>query len=212
MGDVDARRLADRFAAICGIDYGVVSLAAEINPPDYGAAVLWDDPLMGLGWRERLAEDDQHWVKAADKYRNLLEKLSPHAETTEPMDLAHLVSVVRLLLAKVELRMQLEAAYAAGDRPALSAVADRIPQVIEAVDEAMASFRRQWYRRNKPHGFDTMQIRLGGLRQRFLELRQRIDEFVAGEIDSIAELDEPPAGKGGALIKNWQTIAAAGLV
>jgi len=211
-GDVDARRLADRFAAICHVDYDVVALAAEINPPDYGAPVLWDDPLLGLCWNERLAEDKQFWAKALEKYNGLLERLSPHAETTEPMDVAHLVSVVRCLLAKVELRMQLDAAYASRDRAALTAVGGRIPQVIEAVDEVLASFRRQWYRRNKPHGFETIQIRLGGLRQRYLELRQRIEEFVAGEIDGIAELDEPAAGKGAAEIKNWRTIAAAGLV
>ena len=56
-------------------------------------------------------------------------------------------------------------------------------------EDLEAAFRRQWLRRNKPFGLEVMQIRLGGLRQRYLEAARALQEITAGGRDSIPELD-----------------------
>ena len=42
---------------------------------------------------------------------------------------------------------------------------------------------------NKPHGFDVSDVRLGGVMTRLNHCADRLDEYVAGRIDSIEELE-----------------------
>jgi hypothetical protein len=72
----------------------------------------------------------------------------------------------------------------------LRAVRRRVPAMMAAVDGLLASFRRQWYRRNKTFGLEIVQIRLAGLRERYREIGQRLDELIDGRAAGIAELDE----------------------
>ena len=47
-----------------------------------------------------------------------------------------------------------------------------------------------WYKENKPHGFDTQDLRLGGLSRRLRSCRERLESYVSGEENTIPELDE----------------------
>jgi hypothetical protein len=47
-------------------------------------------------------------------------------------------------------------------------------------------------RRNKPQGYEVLQIRLAQQTQRHRELVRRIEELLAGEVNSIPELDDRP--------------------
>ena len=51
--------------------------------------------------------------------------------------------------------------------------------------------RDQWYAENKGQGFEVQDVRLGGLRQRLDTCRDRLEHYLAGDIDTIEELDEP---------------------
>ena len=65
----------------------------------------------------------------------------------------------------------------------------RIPILIDAIDCLLEAFRRQWLRSFKSFGLELMQIRLGGLKERYRELARVMLDYVRGESDSIPELE-----------------------
>ena len=53
------------------------------------------------------------------------------------------------------------------------------------------AFKEQWYRENKPNGFEVQDIRIGGLRLRIQHCKERLEAFAEGRIESLSELEEP---------------------
>lgn len=47
----------------------------------------------------------------------------------------------------------------------------------------------RWLWENKPAGMDVLDLRLGGMRQRFLTAGERLADYLAGRIETIEELD-----------------------
>ena len=193
--------LRARYRAVCGIGYDETSLGAQVEFPLEGtrdawsadsmaAATLWDDPLIGMHWLSVRARRPGHWQQALEHYRGLAAALDAHRSTTAPVDLGHAAALADLLAAKLEFRMRLEEAYSARDRSLLQSVASEAPRLVELTEALEATFRRQWLRRNKPFGFEVIQVRLGGLRQRFAEAGRLLRELLDGERDSIPELEE----------------------
>jgi hypothetical protein len=82
-----------------------------------------------------------------------------------------------------------------------------VPAVEEALRALGDSFRRLWLERNKPFGLEVLQIRLGGQLARYAELGRRLEEFLAGQVDAIPELDahlpQAPAGELGRHSYRW---------
>jgi hypothetical protein len=193
--------LEARHKAVCGIGYEESLLGSQIEFPPLevqnrwgadcmAAATLWDDPLLGMHWRSLDARHPGHWPKAAEHYRALSAQLARHRGERQAVDLAHAAALAELLSAKIGFRMKLEQAYSKRDRGELEAVLDSVPGLVGLTEQLEESFRRQWLRRNKPFGLEALQVRLGGLRQRFLEAGRALRELLAGEQESIAELDE----------------------
>jgi hypothetical protein len=158
-----------------------------------------------------------YWQKAAEHYQALAQKLAAHRERTDPVDLGHAAAVAELLAARIAFRLELDEAYAARDAKRLAALAEQTNDLVARVEQAERTFRRQWLRRNKPYGLETIQIRLGGLRQRFLELGRALRELAAGERESIAELEEglalsPAAAKNLHPGTSYPRLAAPGIL
>jgi hypothetical protein len=197
----EQRFLEARYEAVCGIGYEESLLGSRLEfPPSearnrwgadcMAAATLWDDPLLGMHWRSLNARHPGHWQQALAHYRDLSAALARYRDVEEPIDLAHAAALAELLSAKIEFRMKLEQAYGERNRAQLEAVLDSVPRLVVLTEKLEESFRRQWLRRNKPFGLETLQIRLGGLRQRFLEAGRALRELLAEERSSIPELDE----------------------
>lgn len=101
-------------------------------------------------------------------------------------------SLCRVLQDKANLGMVIRAAYGAGDREKLREIAEEaIPQLLEKLDRFYQDFRKQWMSENKAFGFEVQSLRIGGLRQRILEVQQRLEEYLSGEITEIDELEKP---------------------
>ncbi len=186
----DVRQLERRLAAVTGMDYRTLIRAADVNTLCQAARLMWDDPLLGVYWKQEMAIAPTFWPKTAEKYRKLLKDLAPVRNRKKPVDLAYVYAVADCLYEKIRLRLDLEEAYAARHRPSLEKVAARIPDVVARFDRLLLAFRRQWLRRNKPNGMESVQMRLGGQIERYLELMQRTKDLAAGIIDSIPEFEE----------------------
>ena len=208
----DTARIAARFDAVCGADYAAVTTAGDMIEPLNPMYLLWDDPLLRIAWKNHNLEHPDDWPRIAAQYGRLIRKLRAHQHETEPVDLAHAVTLLRFLQRKVRLNQTVDAAYASREAAAFAAAGKQIKGAIRALDQLHASFRRQWYRRNTPFGFETIQIRLGGQRQRLLELAARLDELATGRCTSIPELDDMPGMTVGRVDCNWRTLAGAGIL
>lgn len=101
-------------------------------------------------------------------------------------------SLCRVLQDKANLGMVIRTAYDAGDREKLREIAEEaIPQLLEKLDRFYQDFRKQWMSENKAFGFEVQSLRIGGLRQRILEVQQRLEEYLLGELAEIDELEKP---------------------
>jgi len=184
--------MRERFEAVCGIGYDDVLIGCELEkfsaPP-----ILWDDPIYGLHWLTRRARDPECWAQALAHYRRLARRLSRLRGQTEPVDMAHAGLLARYLATKIEFRMKLEEAYYSRDRAKMEAMARGTSRMMRLTEKVIDSFRRQWLRRNRRPGLEVLEIRLGGVRQRYAELATALRELVSGERDSIWELEEARA-------------------
>jgi hypothetical protein len=200
------RRLPRRFHVICGADYHQ-SLRFAIPSFEDASALLWDDPLLGIFYKARCARQRDYPAKMLRIYRRVLKRLGPPAPAAGPIDLAHGAAVLACLAAKLALAIDLRHAYATRRRADLAKVARQVPAVVGSIDDLLASFRRQWLARNKPQGLEVIQVRLGALKQRYLELAQRLAELSRGTISAIPELEETAGESYRGW--NWRQLASA---
>jgi hypothetical protein len=105
-------------------------------------------------------------------------------------DLNYAWCLADVLVKKIELRTALLKGYSEKDTALLAQLARHdIPELVKAIEGFADAFRTQWKRSFKPYGLELMQIRLGGLSERCRELARLLEEFLAGSVDSIPELE-----------------------
>ena len=101
---------------------------------------------------------------------------------------------------KYELGVRTRQAYQSGNKEDLRALLEneysKLPRLIDVFGKA---FEKQWFRDNKPHGFDVQDHRIGALLRRTEACIRRLRDYVNGRISSIPELEEAllPYGKEG---------------
>ncbi|MEI6337241.1 MAG: family 20 glycosylhydrolase [Verrucomicrobiota bacterium] len=201
-GPGDADDLARLLSAVDGGDYSTMLLGTGLEvvvdpeiPPLSASTVMWDDPLLGIGWQGYLYAGKDFWPKYLEKLRALREAVAPHKLSQGPPDYGYLWALSDVMIRKIEFREKLVAAYGARDLERLRQLKDGdIPEILASLAELESAFRRQWLRRNKPPGMEATQIRLGAGSTRFRETAMRLAELCDGRITAIEELDIQPDG------------------
>ena len=201
-------RAAALFEAVCGTSYRLQMICGNLCYTYRGSldkivkilpgSLLWDDPLMGIAWREFPGYKPQLAETLLTGYREIMKRIESHREDQAAGHINLVWNLANVLVLKLELRKMLEHAYSKHDFNTLETIAERyIPDLIDAIDGLHEAFRQQWKRSFKSFGLELMQIRLGGLTERYRELARVIDELIHGEIDSIPELEmnHQPAGE-----------------
>jgi hexosaminidase len=194
-GALDETALARRFAAVCGSDLSVHRTASRLNDKLQVCSVLWDDPLQAIYLRYAAKDGTDALREAQTHYREIAAALAGHESDANAGDLGHAALVSQVLAAKTGMAARLFDAYAAQDREALAALLQDVPQVVALIEQLGASYRRRWLATCQPFGLEVIQIRFAGQAARYRELGQRLTEYLAGDIDKIAEL-EPSPGHG----------------
>ena len=201
-GNVEPQRLRKLYAGVFGTDYDAQLLPCALDElnlesEDYrmhyellASMMLWDDPLMGIMEKEYRFYDPQIWEKTLKRWKDLAGKLPQQENRRAAGDLDYIRDVTELLIAKVETRLALRESYRTKDHAALLTVAERAEKEIpEKIQQVLDSYRRQWFRSYKTYGLEVMQIRLSGVRERFIETARQIREYVAGSRKSLPELE-----------------------
>ncbi len=187
--------LEKRFESICRGNYTAHIKASEmVNPyglefPTMDVEILWDDPLLGIHWKNSLLKDPDFWKETLVRYNNIKKEISRY-KRGEAGNISHAILISDVLAKKIDLKIRLEEAYFKNDKRKLEKVRKMIPDVVRSIDKLLSSFRENWYLRNKPFGFEVLQIRLAGQKERFKEVDYRIKGYLAGRTDSIPELEE----------------------
>jgi len=189
--------LEKRFAAVCGGSYAAHQLASEMQggiegwDPD-----MWDDPIFETRFRKYAKDNPKTMMRIAKGFGSLAAKLQKHAKDRATGDLDYAGKVAQAFADRYSLSASLLSAYRKKDKRALRAVRMRVPAARKSVLRMADGFRTMWLSHNKPEGLETIQARFGMVDARYREMMKRLDEYLTGKIDRIAELEYkcPPKG------------------
>lgn len=159
------------------------------NPSKY---LLWQDPLLGLF--------EEH-VNRYQKDRNLIEhyreiKKNLAYSNNGTRDIFYLnIKLYEYLATVLEIKatfgIELIAAYQNNQTEDLKELArNRIDSIVEGLEKLRSSHQDIWMMTYKPFGWEVLDIRYGGLLQRFKTTQQKIEQYIAEEISCIEELEE----------------------
>lgn len=164
------------------------NLTTEVKP-NWSVAIgpkqfLYNDPLIGLM--------DAHVKDCfAQEYADKAEEIARVPQNQFSYLLNTAEALCRLLALKVTLSVDMRRAYAEGDRDALASIAqERIPAIIEALDRYHDAARDEWYHDNKTFGFEVVELRLGGIRQRLYTAQYTLNQYLDGKIHRIEPFEE----------------------
>ena len=190
--DLESTKECLRFSS--GVDYDTIMRTEFVGSPHGGLvgitrAALYNDPLMGLADKniERI-----EGVNLKEFYKKLtLELKSAKGEKgylQEAYDM--LVALSDLFENKVDFGIRLKKAYDNDDKKTLKAMIKECDLCVEKMKALQNAHYIAWMKYHKPQGWEVMDIRYGGIRARFETAKDRLQQYVDGEISEIAELAE----------------------
>ena len=92
---------------------------------------------------------------------------------------------------KFDLGVRTRDAYGKGDKEELRKLANEVyPLVAKRVEELYEVFRVQYYKENKPNGFEVEDVRFGGLVRRLKNCTRIVNDYCDGKLERIEELDQ----------------------
>ena len=154
-----------------------------INPNRY---VFYQDVLCPILDKHMTPEQDKpHFAQAAETLTAIKEKAGVYAYL-----FATQAQLNAILNSKVDVGRRIREAYHAGDKESLRQIArEELPKLRSQIENFHALFSHQWLKENKVFGLDTVDIRMGGLLQRIKRAESRIEDYLAGSITCIDELE-----------------------
>ncbi len=149
--------------------------------------MLYSDPFNGLF--DRHVDADAHpavYAAAAQKLAPLCgQKTYGYLYRTQK-------ALCDVLEIKSALSVRITRAYLADDRQTLSVIAAQdIPVLCKRVEIFLDALTEQWLADNKPFGLEVQEQRLGGLLERLASCKERLEQYLAGEVQRIEELEQP---------------------
>ena len=181
------------------------------NPSKYG---IYNDPFRGLMDYHVGEGDSAHFRRVAKKLRAYAREGGEFAYLFDQA--AKLCSVNEV---KFELGLRARAAYKAGDREALAVVAEDLKKAAKRLHIFYESFRDNWMKEKKPNGFEIHQYRLAGMECRLLDCARMVEDYLAGKLAKIDELEEEllayngEAGRGKrTMLLSWRLMNTVSVV
>lgn len=152
------------------------------NPDKY---MFYNDPFCGI-FDSTVPED---FVPGYDACAEKLEKLAGHPEFGYLFDAS--AKLCRFLQVKFTLGIRTRRAYAAHDTAALAALISDYDLALALLEDFYQAHKARWFTENKPFGFEVQDVRIGGLKQRLIHCRERLQDCLSGKCPVIGELEEP---------------------
>ena len=164
--------------------YKLKNPVLPVNPAKY---LLLNDPLCGIMDYHVDPSYNAYYKKCTRVLKNAAKRSGEWKYLFDEQ-----VALCDYLSVKANMGNDLYALYSKKDIAGLEKyAATTVAKAIKKLDAFIAVYRYAWYKENKTFGFDVSELRLGGQKQRLLEIRQRIKELAEGKIDRIEELEQP---------------------
>ena len=191
-GNTDEELIRARFQEKFGISFERFMLLDLPGTPGYSESeifnpekyLLYNDPFTGLLDSTLTGSEGEQYGVAA----RLLKYQKDQGEWSYIFETLHDLAAVLQL--KAELGNRTRLVYKSRSKEALKALIADYDVLNRRLRHFHKTFQRQWFKENKPHGFDVMDIRLGGLIQRVTSCRERLKALLDDEITRIDELEE----------------------
>ncbi len=101
-----------------------------------------------------------------------------------------LQSLCVVLSKKADLGVRIEQAYKNKEKQKMKEIVSKtIPEVLTSLEQFQKKFWYQWQREQKPFGFEIQLIRLGGVKERLLFTKERLEQWLEGGIEQVEELE-----------------------
>ena len=159
-------------------------LYEAINP---ATNLFYNDPLLGI-----LDNSARYWQASIDE--GLCKALPVFKRCAKHPTYGYLFRTQQSLAAFLQIKagfgVRLRRAYQSQDRAGLTECLAECGRMLRLLRRFYSDFRVQWMRENKPHGFDVQDIRIGALQARIAACQRILSEYLNGEVDRIAELEE----------------------
>lgn len=180
-GALTGERFDDMMLLDLPMDYGKIGVTNK-TPHKY---MLYNDLFVGVF-------DTTVRPGIREQYDALVKKLRPLAKSQSKFAYLYdnMAWLARALEQKYDLGVRTRTAYQAGDRETLKSLTNEYHELLTSIEFFASTFRAVWYRENKPHGLEVHEHRLGGLMYRIRCQRDRLIQYVNGELESIPELEE----------------------
>ena len=176
------------------------TILVENNEGNVDKIMLFADPF--LGFYDTLVRADK---SEEVQYKEFAEKLEPHTKHPEFGYLFEIAKTLcELLVYKYTLGVRTREAYKKGD---VKEVIERYKKCEELLANFYQAMKKRWNIEEKPFGFEVIDVRLGGLKQRLIHCREVLEQFANGEIETIEELEVEIIQTGQSSQKNeWMKI------
>lgn len=177
-GKIDNNKLEQRFKAICGTSYKMITRASDINSEFTALGLLWDDPLLGIYRHNEELKNPGFWEERKQLYRNISEDIKLYYTENDDDSLSHILNMTEFLALKLEFLQVLERQE--NNESTILLLKEKLPQVITALSKLKDSYRELWLKCYKPFGLEVIQIRLAGQEERWRELGRLLEEYKKG--------------------------------
>lgn len=195
-GNFDRQAIRGVFLEKIGVDF---DLFCDLETPDRvyqspGAPPSTDDPSKVMLFTDSFFGIFDLRVRdgvAPGYYRKVAARLKEGESHPEWGYLFRsLRALCKVLEIKFDLGVKTRKAYQAGDRETLGLLVKEYAQLLVRLDKFYEAFEAFWMTEKKPFGFEVQDIRLGGVRQRVAHCRTRLENYLAGKVKNIPELEE----------------------
>lgn len=156
----------------------------QTNPSKF---LLWQDVLLGLFDKHIEGLDlKSHYEQLEDKIKR---KRNSDNELDYIFDVPEKLSAVLAL--KAGIGVKLKQAYDNKDIERLKNITDvELPEIAKRVEDLRYAHRTQWFKMNKPFGWEVIDIRYGGLLSRIDTTINRVNDFIEQRVENIEELEQ----------------------
>ncbi len=154
------------------------------NPRNPAKYLLYNDPLGG--WLDDFVS--KNYAKEYAEKQRTLQKVPENQFGYMFKTSAALCAVLSL---KATLSLEIRSAYKSGHSEALREICDkRIPELLGALENYLITAREEWFYDNKTFGFDVVELRIGGLKERLRSVKLLLAKYLDGSLDQIEQLEQ----------------------
>lgn len=194
-GNYDEKKIATGFKTLFGVDfYDFMQLDIPNKTSENPDTCDWLNVAKVLLFNDCFLGHKDHALSALEpipfgEYARILQETGTRMGKFKPL-FENLSLLCSALDVKAYLGVRTREAYQKGDKEGLRALIADYEEAAVRVDKFRRSFRVLWMEDYKPYGWEVQQIRLGGLYTRILDCKERLEEYLAGQVKSIPELEE----------------------